>query len=327
MRGWDRQAIERAAALPAGEFDRFMGARRIYLETSAFNSVFDAIAIPELERMRERERERGTIFVASPMLFWEIMLSGDADRGDAMLMGAQALFDPLLLASPSDLAARYLRAGYPENRINYSFFAGAEWLERWRAITGDYSRNFTFQGHLEKARTFRVVSKNLRSIVENEDHPDEMVRVATEYVTKIFWAIGDDLKRLPIDDVTAKLVILYVFLLLLLPADLEHSEARALWIEKGFTGERENEQITAAFRDFPEIFRCGPILEMANMAALQYAAGKPNRGVLHDGMHMAYAPYVEIIVSCDAVFLELGAKHDFYREKVRPLPPSFFGGG
>lgn len=325
MRGWDQQTIEQAAAPPDGEFYRFMGARRIYLETSAFNFVFDTLAIPELERMRARERERGTIFVTSPMLFWEIMLSADADRADAMLMGAQALFDPLLLASPSDLAARYLRSAYPDNLINYSFFADAAWLERWRAMTGDYSRTFTFQGHLEKARTFRIISKNLRCIVENRRHDDEMVRLATEFVAKVFWALEDDLARLPIEAVTAKLVILYVFLLLLLPADLEPSEARALWLEKGFTGELEHAQVTRVFLDYPEIFKCGPILEMANMAALQYATGVTNRGVLHDGMHMAYAPYVDIIVSTDAAFLELGAKHDFYQLKVRPLPPSFFG--
>ncbi len=87
----------------------------------------------------------------------------------------------------------------------------------------------------------------------------------------------------------------------------------------------KNAQVTRVFLDFPEIFRCGPILEMANMAALQYAVGVTNRGVLHDGMHMAYAPYIDIIVSTDAAFLELGAKHDFCRLQVRPLPPSFFG--
>ncbi len=319
MRGWDQRAITKAAGLPPGELDRFMNSRRVYLETSAFNYFCAQLTGAELERMGKEGRDEGIIFVASPMLFWEIMLSSDAEHADRLLFCAQALLDPVLLATPSDLAARYLRFAYPENLVNYSYFADAAWLEGWRAMTEDYARTFTFQGHLEKARTFRVVSRNLRSVIENKSHADETVALATTFVTLVYTALGDDLAELPLDQATAKLVILYTYLLLLLPSDLENSDADALWRSKGFVGELEHAQISRVFIEYPGIFERGPLLEMANLAALQFRSGATNRGVLHDGMHMAYAPFVDLIYSRDSAFVELGKQSAFYRAKIKCL--------
>lgn len=253
------------------------------------------------------------------MLLWEIMLSADRDRSDRMLLAAQALFDPLLLATPSELVVRYLRNAYPKNVVNYSFFSASRLGELWRPMTEDFSRKFSFDGHMEKAGPYRALSKNFRAVIEGRAHGDEIVSLATEYVHGVYGALSEDLLSWGLDEVTAKFVILYVFLLLMIGADVDRAEVDDFWQSLGFAGPIAAEQPTKVFVDYPEIFVRGPLLEMANMASLQYRLGATNRGSLHDGMHMAYAPYVDAILSNDDAFLQLAAEHKFYRRKVHHL--------
>ncbi len=321
IRGLDREALEKAAGLPRKEIDRFLRTQRLYLETSAFNYFVDNFDLPDIELTRAFQRRKGVIFVTSPMLLWEIMLNTDRERADTMLLAAQALFDPLLLATPTELTTRYLRHTYPENAVNYSFFTNVAWRDLWRAMTTDFTRTFSFDfdSLLAKTKPFRIISKNLGSVIEGRYHDDEIVILASTYVNDVHTTLCDDLRSRGVDDHIAKFVILYVFLLLLISADLDGSEAYEFWADKGFTEKLEPDQIIRVFTDFPEIFVCGPILEMAVMAALQYRSGSTNRGSLHDGMHMAYAPYVDAILSNDDAFLKLSAEHSFYRHRVLHL--------
>jgi hypothetical protein len=118
------------------------------------------------------------------------------------------------------------------------------------------------------------------------------------------------------DETIAKFVILYAFLLLMAYADLDGSAAREFWTEKGFVGDLENAEVTRAFLDYPDIFRSGPILSMAAMAAFQYRSGRTNRGAIHDGMHMVYTPYVDAIISNDTAFLGLSKTYPYFRKKL-----------
>lgn len=320
-RGFEVDAIRSASNLSEAEFERFWRSRRIYLETSAFNHFVDTIERPDLELTRAYQRDKGVIFVTSPMLLWEIMLTADELRADKMLLAAQALFDPLLLATPAELCARYLRNAYPANTVNYSFLTNVEWASLWSEMTADFGKTFSFSRETLKAKTepFRLISKNLAIVLDGHEHSDEMVQLATVYVREIQAVLSDDLNALGIDDVTAKLVILYVYLLLLLGTDLDKSDVDALWAEKGFTGDKAHAQVTEVFVDYPRIFACGPLLEMAVMVAAQYRAGSLNRGSLHDGMHMAYAPYVHSVLSNDHAFLRLANQHSAYKHRILHL--------
>ncbi len=226
-----------------------------------------------------------------------------------MLLAAQALFDPLMLATPTELASRYLLNAYPANFINYSIFTKSIPPALWREMTQDFVRTLSFNGHLERARFFRVVSRNLETVVEGKAHDDEIVRHAAEYVNLVHQVFASN-ARPPwgVHDQLAKFVILYVFLLFGIAADLGASEAGTLAIK--------SEDPIRIFTDYPKMFLLGPLAEMAAMAELQYRMGRRDRGVLLDGMHMAYAPYVDMILSNDEAFLELSAQHRFYRRKV-----------
>ena len=62
------------------ELQRFSESERYYLETSAFNHLFDTFTLQEIELTRAYMRRKGVIFVTSPTVLWEIMLVSDRER-------------------------------------------------------------------------------------------------------------------------------------------------------------------------------------------------------------------------------------------------------
>lgn len=309
------------AAVSDEDLERFSKSERYYLETSAFNHLFDTLTLQEIELTRAYMRRKGVIFVASPTILWEIMLVSDRERADEMLLAAQALFDPVLLGTPTELTIRYLRSAYPHNVINYDVVTSLSWAASWPAMTRELRRTFEYDVEHLRAKTapIRQVSRNLKIVLESEGHERDMVGLTAQFVSMIFGAIHEDVGLWKLDEVTAKMVILYGFLLLIAGADLEDAPAREFWQEKGFHGEDAHLEVTRMFTDYPDIFRQGPLVTMAVMAALQYKAGKTNRGALHDGMHLIYAPHVHAILSNDAAFLDLAGAFPWMRAKVRHM--------
>ena len=304
--------------LRASALARFNRSERIYLETSAFNHLAEEVGVKALEVFRAEQRRRGRIFVTSPMLLWEIMQITNEEQADFMMMAAQAMFDPVLLGTPTELAIRYLKSAYPRNIVNYSTITSLPWAKIWARMTRNFGRRFQYDRDLllEKTRPFREISRNLTAVLDDVPHKNKTVDLARQYVGLVHGAMEEGLNGHGPDEITAKLVILYTYLLLLTHMDLDGSPARDFWASRGFDGASEHRQVTQVFIDYPEIFVRGPLLEMANMAALQYRSGRTNRGALHDGMHMVYAPHVDAILSTDAAFLEMARSFSHYSTKI-----------
>lgn len=300
---------------------RFRTSTRLYLETSAFNYFVDNWSLANLELTRAYQRRRGIIFVTSPTLLWEIMLNSDRKRADRMLLAAQALFDPVLLGTPTELTTRYMRSAYPDNIVNYDICAGSPWAELWPAMTRDFTRTleYSFSDLLHKTAALRLVSKNLSTILDGREHSNEIVRLSGVYVTTIYEAIREDLASWGVEERLAKFVILYGFLLLLVRGDIDGTPAANFWAESGFVDKCANAEVTRLFVDYPELFRRGPLLSMAIMAMGQHVAGGANRGALLDGMHMVYTPFVDAIISNDEAFLHLACAIPYFRGKVRNI--------
>jgi hypothetical protein len=199
--------------------------------------------------------------------------------------------------------------------------AGPPWASRWPAMTKDFDRTiiYDFNDLVRKMSGLRLMSKNLASIIHGDDHQHEMVRLAGQFVSTVYGAISEDTRSWGLKEVMAKFVIFYAFLILMVYADMDGTPAKDFWIEKGFQGERKNDIIIQAFLEYPEMFRQGPILSMAIMAAMQHAEGRTNRGAILDGMHMVYTPHVDTILSNDAAFLRLAEGVPYFRKKVRHI--------
>lgn len=314
----DLKLVRESSSVEDAELKRFLNANRLYLETSAFNYIVDNFSLEDIEHTRAYQRAKGTIFIASPTLLWEIMLITDNEKADSMLHAAQALFDPLLLATPTEISVRYLKHAYPKNTVNYDLFSRVSWFGLWREMTTDFTKTFSFDSDnlLGKTNPIRSISRNLRSILENRECTDDTSDLIRIFVAKIHSHLSDTLHQNRVNNELAKIIIIYVLLLLVLGADIDNSEAQELWAEKGFGSDLDAEQLTCIFYDYPEIFFRGPLVEMATMAKLQYDAGKTNRGALHDGLHMAYAPYVHHILSNDEAFLRISKNNPHYKNRV-----------
>jgi hypothetical protein len=300
------------------DIERFSRCKRFYLETSAFNFLVDNLELADIELTRAYQRRKGVIFATSPMLLWEIMLTSDLERADMMLLAAQALFDPILLGTPTELAVRYLRFAYPDNVVNYDIRSNLGWAGLWPNMTRDFQHTFVydFVDLIEKTKPIRAISKSLTSIIEGLPDRTEIVELTSTFVTEIYGAVSEDIDAWGMDKITAKFVILYAFLLLMAYADLDGSAARDFWTERGFVGNLRHAEVTRAFLDYPDIFRSGPIVSMAAMAAFQYRGGKTNRGAIHDGMHVVYTPYVDAIISNDAAFLGFSKTYPYFCKRL-----------
>lgn len=313
-----QQAMPSSPFPQADAVARFNRSERIYLETSALNALAEEVGIKALEIFRAEQRSRNRIFVTSPMLLWEIMQISDEKQADFMMMAAQALFDPVLLGTPTELVIRYLESAYPRNIVNYGIATALPWGAIWARMTRNFGCRLEYdrEALLDKTRPYRDISRNLTSIIDGVPHKNAMVEPARQYVGLIYDALEEDLKRQGPDGVTAKLVILYTYLLLLTCLDLDGSAARNFWASKDFPASLQHGQVSQVFIDYPEIFVRGPLLEMANMASMQYCSGKTNRGALHDGMHMVYAPHVDVILSADSAFLTMARSSSHYSAKI-----------
>jgi hypothetical protein len=170
------------------DIERFSRCKRFYLETSAFNFLVDNLELADIELTRAYQRRKGVIFATSPMLLWEIMLTSDLERADMMLLAAQALFDPILLGTPTELAVRYLRFAYPDNVVNYDIRSNLGWAGLWPNMTRDFQHTFVydFVDLIEKTKPIRAISKSLTSIIEGLPDRTEIVELTSTFVTEIY---------------------------------------------------------------------------------------------------------------------------------------------
>lgn len=310
--------VVRDSGYSRGEVIRFCKSKRLYLDTSAFNYIYQEFTLEEIINTRDYQRNKNTIFVMSPILLWEIFLNSDREKCDSMLMTAQALFDPIILATPSELIVRYLEKAYPNNTINYTFFNHTEWSRIWRKMASDFSVTFDFSREdlLFKTEPYRVLSRNINSILMGRGRENSIISAAIEFIDVVYSSIKEDLILWKLDESYSKIVILFVFMFMIIYLDLDSSEVVQFWKNRGYGDKIEASQISSFFLNFPEIFFQGPFAEMARMISLQIEFGRINRGTLHDGMHMIYSPYVTAILSNDEMFLRLSEKVNFYRYRV-----------
>ncbi len=315
MKKSDLAAIKKNFPEHYDAIDELRNSRRVYFETSAFNYMLENIPQDTILNTRQYLESINKKWVTSPLALWEIMLTSDDDASDHLLFIAQSLFYPSLLAAPSELVVRYLRYAYPKNKINYSFLSNLPITEIWQNMTKDDRITFVYDKNELRHKTslYRKVSKNLSRILSGETGSgDEIVDTIAYTTNTIFECLKNDGWKLPANKTLNKFVIIYVILLLILCADFDSVEVRSFWESKGLADAPTNIWISYVFEHYPEIFWCGPVLEMANMACHQYEINRRDRGIILDGMHMIYAPYCDLIISGDAAFTSFRNQNRHY---------------
>ena len=295
-----------------------------YFETSGFNHLVGSFDSKTFLNTRELQELRGRTLYVSPITLWEIMLTSDNFHSDFLLFSAQNLFSEQLLATPTELIIRYLRNAYPENKINYEIFTELNIGKIWSKMTKNNSVNFEYNKSklIEKTELIRNISNNLPSIIKGtiEQTKDGNLYRISEVLTVYFECLRAD-GFLPnstkYDEVTLnKLVVLFAMLFFVLRLDLDSSVIVEFLEDEGVPAEDPTKILTYVFENYSELFKRGPLLEMAIMAYNQVKLGNTNRGLILDCYHMIYAPYVDWIVTGDDGFNKLQSMESRYREKI-----------
>ena len=295
-----------------------------YFETSGFNYLVGSFEFKTFLNTRELQELRGRTLYVSPITLWEIMLTSDNLHSDFLLFSAQNLFSEKLLATPTELIIRYLKNAYPENKINYDIYTELNIGKIWSKMTKDNSVNFEYSKSklIKKTELIRNISNNLPSIIKGtiEQNKDGNLYRISEVLTVYFECLRAD-GFLPnstkYDEETLnKLVVLFAMLFFVLRLDLDSNVIVKFLGDEGVPIEDPTKILTYVFENYSELFKRGPLLEMAVMAYNQVKLGNTNRGLLLDCYHMIYAPYVDWIVTGDDGFNNLKSMESRYRKKI-----------
>ena len=296
-----------------------------YFETSAANHLIKNTPQEVIFNTRQYLERQGKAWLISPMTLWEFMLTGDELDTERLLFVAQRLFCTELLATPTELIVRYLQHAYPNNRGNYSYLSKTPLAAVWRRMTENDRVTLVYDKDALRDRTtlLRAASKGLPKILGAapvEPISDEpIVTLLADTCNSVLYLLRQDGVELPSDDVVCRLVVVYVSLLLVLATDIDDDEFHRFRDEQGLADNVTVDGMLFYFTAFPRLFWQGPILEMAVMAAHQFVAGRRDRGILLDGMHMIYAPYCDFIMSADSGFVSVRESYPFYAGRVFSL--------
>lgn len=298
---------------------------KVYFETSAFNYLLEKIPFESFLNTRELQRMRGRLLYVSPITLWEMMLT--ADNPDFFIYSAQNLFSEQMLASPSEMIIRYLLNSYPANKVDYEIFSDLDMAEIWKRMAHDNSVTFNYDKNQLKQKTNLLwgISKNLGSIIR---YP--AVKPHDEFLQSIAIVVNTHFECLQRDDflpnidsarydhrILYKVFVLIVFMIFILRIDIDNSATDKFWNNIGLGNDEANEKLIHIFENYPELFKCGPILEISIMTYHQLQSGKVNRGTILDSLHMVYAPCVNTIISSDSNFVDLKLKEERYKHKLK----------
>lgn len=293
-----------------------------YFETSGFNHLLKLIDFDSFLNTRELQRLKKNELYVSPVTLWEIMLTNDDFQSDFLVYSAQNLFSEKLLATPTEIITRYIRNSYPENKVNYDIHTNLEIGALWSTMTTDNSIKFEYnKKHLKDKTSFiRKISKNLPSIINQSVSNDEPWLVNLSKVINVHYECLREDGFLPETskydgEVLFKLVVLLKMLFFVFRMDFDSSVIERFWEDEGCDKNPTN-MLTHIDETYTELYRIGPLLEMAVMAYNQVNIGSTNRGLLLDCYHMIYAPYVDFIVTGDEGFDDLKKLDTRYSKKI-----------
>lgn len=293
-----------------------------YFETSGFNHLLNLIDFESFLNTRELQRIKNNELYVSPITLWEIMLTSDDFQSDFLVYSAQNLFSEKLLATPTEIITRYIRNSYSENKVNYDIHTDLEIGDLWSKMTTDNSIKFEYnKSHLKNKTSFiRKISKNLPSIISQSVSSKESWLVNLSEIINVHYECLRDDGFLPETkkydrEVLFKLVVLFKMLFFVFRMDFDSSVIDRFW-EHEECDRNPTNMLTHIDETYTDLFRIGPLLEMAVMAYNQVKIGATNRGLLLDCYHMIYAPYVDFIVTGDEGFDNLKKLESRYSNKI-----------
>ncbi len=272
----------------------------MYFETSAVNFLVDKLRVQDAIATKSLQLAKGNRWYLSPVVFWEVFLTGDDTRMEQIIFFCQHLFFNELLKSPSEIIIDYIERGLPRTQFYKEFHSNTSIAHVWKNAAGNPSVKFVFDKELLSDWTgyLKRASKKVAAIVNNIvfsielDKEEEAMNVL---INAVYENVDKAVKEKGVA-VIQKLAILFIVYFLCLGIDLDARPVEDFWIRKGV--QDKSDRLGFLLSHYPELLLRGPFFEFATMAVHQLnLKNSTGRGLFHDSLHCIYLPFVDVFSS------------------------------
>ncbi|MES2766228.1 MAG: hypothetical protein V4642_10185 [Bacteroidota bacterium] len=288
----------------------------IYLETSAVNFLADKFSWRDGKATRIYHELKGSRFYISTVTIWEILLTADEERKDALIQYLQNITYYKLINSPSEFIISFLKSGCPLVEKSYDFHSKLQIAEVWNDLCENPLKSFVYNQENLKQRAdkirevFKHASKQLEDIVLLL--PNEMAVSRDQILLDKYLRNLKEVDLSETDERERKLFKISLVLILIILCtgiEIDNTPINDFWESIGIN--KIEERLSYVLKHYETIVYRGPIAVASTMVLTQLEiGGKPTRGILWDALHSINLIYTDYFLTADEHFKKLKDKND-----------------
>jgi hypothetical protein len=288
----------------------------VYLETSAVNFLADNRDRFSPAETKAYHALKGTSFLASPVTIWEILLTNDEIRREALIYFFQNLASRQLLKSPAELILEYMAAECPLVEKKFSLQSQLHLAGVWADIVDNSQKSLRFEeDHLQAQMSalrkgFALASKMIEDvgITDQVLTPIQGAQFSLEQTLRQMKTISYE-HMTELNRRQYKISIILILFIICVGAGLEEHVLENYW--KGLGIDSTAARFYYLFQNYETLIYRGPFAVMSQMVLTQLNAGaKPTRGIFWDALHSVYLVYCDYFLSTDNHFKLLRESSD-----------------
>lgn len=292
----------------------------IYFETSAVNELSRVLTRESASRLRLDLASNNVYWHISPIVLWELMLTGDQLVREQVIVIGQHLFAPTLLPSPEELIVNYINSGCPVVEPFYNLESCGEFAYHWKEICSVKEKTIDCDRTQLRKRTdaLRSLTRTYIQFHRSAEAPRPIDASKSELSIAdpipVIDAYG--LRRGDESEGEVKhlcLVVLLILSVLCAGITVDSEVIEKFWEDKGIISIVD--RIDYVFSNFPQLAWRGPFQHIAYMIDCQSKVNpKKKRGAFFDSLHGVYSIYANMVVSVDNDFIS-------FRDRLLEIHP------
>lgn len=280
---------------------------RVYVETSALNSLNEELSIEDAIATKTHLNVKGKGWFISPVVLWEILATTDPIRREQLIFFAQHIFEETLLPSPEELLVNYIKAGCPAVETKYELVSSGIYANAWKDICRIKEKTLIINSddHNKLNATLRRICKSyytfskFNSIDISLSPETASAQFDIQRLIDYYGIIPKDQREDPAAVRHFRIAAFFVLIFLCAGASIDRQVIEHFWSSLGI--EVMQKRIEYAFTELKALFQHGPIAVITLMTEVQVAR-KFNRGMLLDCLHSVYSIYADLFISNDEHF-------------------------
>jgi hypothetical protein len=292
----------------------------IYFETSAADYMTKILRGMDAFATYRFQEQKGNKWSISTTVLWEMMLIKDFKDYDAALYMISTLFNKVLLKSAAEVVIDYINGVSFSN--SYCLETNSSIRKAWKRACDDKSFSFNIIGSnlVNITEEVKKCSKYMPSIcdfndTENDEITNDYALMSKDMINYYYKKTFTDEAPKMIQQLR-KISMFVLFFNICCCLDITSDKIDEFW-------ERENkkdiiQRFEYILQKYTNVISHGPLWNIANAIYTQCLdTRKSGRGIMLDGLHSVYLPFVDIFITADEHFKILrDSVTQEYREKL-----------